>query len=162
MRVLNSYEKLLRYCYMKTNDRLLAEDIVQEAYLRFWQNHHYKDTGKEMAYLYTIARNLCVDEFRKQMFFAFRFGKGVSIGVGIISGLVSALMLTNLGMFVWKYVPVSWTGRIPYTYLKIALGEAGAIHEMKSVIPIFCVFTVISMVYYLFWASRWEGSKISE
>lgn len=60
------YEKLLRYCYMKTNDRLLAEDIVQEAYLRFWQSHHYKDTGKEMAYLYTIARNLCVDEFRKQ------------------------------------------------------------------------------------------------
>lgn len=60
------YEKLLRYCYMKTNDRILAEDIVQEAYLRFWQSHQYKDTGKEMAYLYTIARNLCVDEFRKQ------------------------------------------------------------------------------------------------
>lgn len=59
------YEKLLRYCYMKTNNRLLAEDIVQEAYLRFWQSHHYKDTGKEMAYLYTIARNLCADEFRK-------------------------------------------------------------------------------------------------
>ena len=97
-----------------------------------------------------------------QMFFAFRFGKGVSIGVGIISGLVSALMLTNLGMFVWKYVPVSWTGRISYAYLQIALGESGAINEMKSVIPIFCVVTVISMVYYLFWASRWEGSKISE
>lgn len=60
------YEKLLRYCYMKTNDRLLAEDIVQEAYLRFWQSHSYEDTGREMAYLYTIARNLCVDEFRKE------------------------------------------------------------------------------------------------
>lgn len=97
-----------------------------------------------------------------QMLLAFRFGKGVSIGVGIFSGLVSALMLTNLGTFVWKYIPVSWTGRIPYTYLQIALGEAGAIDEMKSVIPIFCVFTVISMIYYLFWASHWEGSKISE
>lgn len=60
------YEKLLRYCYMKTNDRLLTEDIVQEAYLRFWQSHSYEDTGREMAYLYTIARNLCVDEFRKE------------------------------------------------------------------------------------------------
>lgn len=97
-----------------------------------------------------------------QMLLAFRFGKGVSIGVGIISGLVSALMLTNLGMFVWKYIPVSWTGRLPYTYLQIALGESGAINEMKSVIPVFCVFTVISMVYYLLWASHWEGSKISE
>ena len=55
-----------------------------------------------------------------QMLLAFQFGKGVSIGAGIISGLVSALMLTNLGMYVWKYIPVSWTGRLPYTYLQTA------------------------------------------
>lgn len=60
------YEKLLRYCYMLTKDRILAEDIVQDAYIRFWRNHSYKDTGKELAYLYVIARNLCMDEFRKQ------------------------------------------------------------------------------------------------
>lgn len=59
------YEKLLRYCYMLTKDRNLAEDIVQEAYLRFWQSHSYRETGRELAYLYTIARNLCMDEFRK-------------------------------------------------------------------------------------------------
>ncbi len=59
------YEKLLRYCYMLTKDVNLAEDIVQETYLRFWQSHTYKDTNKELAYLYTIARNLCMDEFRK-------------------------------------------------------------------------------------------------
>ncbi|MDY3250457.1 MAG: lantibiotic immunity ABC transporter MutG family permease subunit [Candidatus Choladocola sp.] len=97
-----------------------------------------------------------------QMLLAFRFGKGVSIGAGIISGLVSALMLTDLGMFVWKYIPVSWTARIPYTYLQAASGVSGALDEMKSAIPVFCVFTVISIVYYLFWASHWEGSKISE
>ena len=93
-----------------------------------------------------------------QIVFAFRFGKGVSIGAGIVSGLVSALMLTNLGMLVWKYVPVSWTGRMPYTYLKIVLGESGAKNEMKIVIPIYCIFTGISMAYYLLWASRWEGN----
>ncbi|MBO4591633.1 MAG: RNA polymerase sigma factor [Eubacterium sp.] len=59
------YEKLLRYCLMKTKNRELAEDIVQETYLRFWQSHSYKETGKELAYLYTMARNLCIDEFRK-------------------------------------------------------------------------------------------------
>lgn len=59
------YEKLLRYCYMKTKDRYTAEDIVQETFVRFWQSHTYEETGKEMAYLYTIARNLCMDEFRK-------------------------------------------------------------------------------------------------
>ena len=60
------YDKLLRYCYMKTKDRFTAEDIVQETFLKFWQSHSYEDIGKEMAYLYTIARNLCMDEFRKK------------------------------------------------------------------------------------------------
>ena len=60
------YDRLLRYCYMKTKDRFTAEDIVQETFLRFWLNHSYEDTGKEMAYLYTIARNLCMDEFRRK------------------------------------------------------------------------------------------------
>ena len=59
------YEKLLKYCYMKLNNRETAEDIVQETFLKFWQSRSYKDTGREMAYLYTIARNLCVDELRK-------------------------------------------------------------------------------------------------
>ena len=60
------YDRLLRYCYMKTKDKLTAEDIVQETFLRFWQSHSYEDTGKEMSYLYTIARNLCIDEFRRE------------------------------------------------------------------------------------------------
>ena len=59
------YDKLLRYCFAKTKDRYLAEDIVQETFLKFWQSKNYEDTGKELAYLYTIARNLCIDEFRK-------------------------------------------------------------------------------------------------
>ena len=59
------YDKLLRYCYMKTRDRYLAEDIVQETFLRFWQSRTYKEIGKQLAYLYTIARNLCMDEFRR-------------------------------------------------------------------------------------------------
>ncbi|MDO5155967.1 MAG: sigma-70 family RNA polymerase sigma factor [Eubacteriales bacterium] len=60
------YDKLLRYCYMKTKDRFTAEDIVQETFLKLWKSHTYEDTGKEMAYLYTIARNLCMDEFRRR------------------------------------------------------------------------------------------------
>lgn len=97
-----------------------------------------------------------------QMILAFQFGEGISIGAGILSGLVSALMLTGLGDYIWKYTFVSWTGRIPYTYLKLALGESGAINELKAVITIYCILTVTSMIYYLLWASRYEGSKISE
>ena len=96
-----------------------------------------------------------------QLILAFQYGKGVSIGAGIISGLISALMLTGLGDYVWKYVFVCWTGRIPYTYLQDALGEAGA-GEWVSFIPGYLIFTGISMIYYFWWASHWEGNRISE
>lgn len=60
------YDKLYRYCYMKIRHQQTAEDITQEAFLRFLESHSYKEIGKQAAYLYTIARNLCNDHFRKQ------------------------------------------------------------------------------------------------
>ena len=58
------YDKIYRYCYYKLHHREKAEDITQEAFLRFLENEHYQDTGKGLQYLYTIARNLCIDECR--------------------------------------------------------------------------------------------------
>lgn len=60
------YDKIYRYCYFKVNQREIAEDITQETFLRFLESSNYVNTGKAMQYLYTIARNLCVDEYRKQ------------------------------------------------------------------------------------------------
>ena len=55
------YDKIYRYCYFKVNRREIAEDITQETFLRFLENSNYANTGKAMQYLYTFARNLCVD-----------------------------------------------------------------------------------------------------
>ena len=66
MDIEEQYDKLLRYCYMKLRDRTLAEDITQETFIRFMESESYRNTGKEMAYLYTIAANLCTDCFRKK------------------------------------------------------------------------------------------------
>ena len=66
MDIEQQYDKLLRYCYMKLRDRTLAEDVTQETFIRFFESKDYHSIGKEMAYLYTIARNLCIDYFRKQ------------------------------------------------------------------------------------------------
>ena len=66
MDIEQQYDKLLRYCYMKLRDRALAEDVTQETFIRFFESKDYHSIGKEMAYLYTIARNLCIDYFRKQ------------------------------------------------------------------------------------------------
>ena len=65
MDIEQQYDKLLRYCYQKVKNRTLAEDITQETFLRFFESKDYRDIGREMAYLYTIARNLCMDYFRR-------------------------------------------------------------------------------------------------
>ena len=58
------YDKIYRYCYFRLKHQQLAEDITQETFLRFFESS-YRETGRPLAYLYTIARNLCIDEFRK-------------------------------------------------------------------------------------------------
>jgi len=60
------YDKIYRYCYFKLYDKQLAQDIAQEAFLRFYRQGLNFDNGKALPYLYTIAKNLCIDEFRKQ------------------------------------------------------------------------------------------------
>lgn len=59
------YDKIYRYCYFKLHNRETAEDITQETFLRFLESGSYRDTGQVLQYLYTIARNLCIDEYRK-------------------------------------------------------------------------------------------------
>ena len=59
------YDKIYRYCYFKVRRREMAEDITQETFLRvFEKNKHF---GKEetLQYLYTVARNFCIDEYRR-------------------------------------------------------------------------------------------------
>lgn len=59
------YDRIYRYCYFKLHRRETAEDITQETFLRYLE--HYGDRSQEwdLRYLYTIAHNLCVDEYRK-------------------------------------------------------------------------------------------------
>ena len=58
------YDKLYRYCYMKTRHPQTAEDLTQEAFLHFLLARDVSEIKKQTAYLYTIARNLCIDFYR--------------------------------------------------------------------------------------------------
>lgn len=60
------YEKIYRYCYFKVHNCCLAEDLTQETFLRYFAQNSYIHRGKQLAYLYTIARNLCIDYYRQQ------------------------------------------------------------------------------------------------
>lgn len=62
----DQYDKLYRYCYFKTRDAALAEDVTQEAFLRLWEREQGGAKGENLAFLYTVARNLMIDEFRRK------------------------------------------------------------------------------------------------
>ena len=57
---------LLRYVTWLTHDFSLAQDIVQETLLRAWKNPKIldADAGSARAWLFTVARNLVIDERR--------------------------------------------------------------------------------------------------
>ena len=62
----DQYDKIFRYCYYKIHNRDIAEDLTQDTFLRFLESPHYRDMGKELHYLYTIAGNLCKDAFHRR------------------------------------------------------------------------------------------------
>lgn len=59
------YDKIYRYCYYRLGQAETAEDITQEAFLRLWESRDYREQGKTLQYLYTTARHLCIDEYRR-------------------------------------------------------------------------------------------------
>ena len=65
MDIEEQYDKIYRYCYFKLYDTQLAQDITQETFLRFYRQGLTLDNDKELPYLYTTAKNLCIDHFRK-------------------------------------------------------------------------------------------------
>ena len=66
MNVEKQYDKIYRYCYFKMYDDQIAQDITQETFLRFCKQGLNLGSDKELPYLYTIAKNLCIDHFRKR------------------------------------------------------------------------------------------------
>jgi RNA polymerase sigma-70 factor (ECF subfamily) len=58
---------IFRFCVLKVSNRELAQDLSQEVFMRYWQSlRKGEDFKNERAYLYTLARNLVIDWYRKK------------------------------------------------------------------------------------------------
>jgi RNA polymerase sigma-70 factor (ECF subfamily) len=49
--------ELYRFFYYRSGEEAVAADLVQEAFLRLWENCKKVTPDKARAYLYTVARN---------------------------------------------------------------------------------------------------------
>ena len=61
------YSDILRYCKRHTADNNLAEDATQETFYRVFKSlMRYQDKERFKAWIYMIAKNICIDMGKKQ------------------------------------------------------------------------------------------------
>ena len=60
-------DAIFRYCYIRTSNRESALDLTQDTFMRFWDSlSRGKKITNKRAFLFTIARNLVIDWYRKE------------------------------------------------------------------------------------------------
>lgn len=69
--------EIFRFCHRLVGDRGLAEEAMQETFLRAWraQDRFDPTTGSLRTWMYAVARNVCIDALRAR---GRRFGLGGS------------------------------------------------------------------------------------
>ena len=61
---LSESEKVRNFIYYKSGDFDLAEDVLQEAFVKLWLNCAKVEVKKARSYLYTLVNNLFIDQMR--------------------------------------------------------------------------------------------------
>lgn len=59
-------EQVRNFIYYKSGNLALAEDIMQEAFLRLWKGREKVDPEKAKSYVFAVANNLFLDSARHQ------------------------------------------------------------------------------------------------
>ena len=66
-KVFRTYAKtLFNYLFYKTGNRALAQDLVQEAFTKLWQNCAEVAYPTAKGYVFKIANNLLINEYNHQ------------------------------------------------------------------------------------------------
>lgn len=96
-----------------------------------------------------------------QYIVSFLFGKGFSIGLGIVGGLICALLLTGLGDGIWWYLPWGITARFSESLLMSSLSNIKFLQYngiIQSVIFIL-LFSLAFIALLILKFNKWEGRK---
>ena len=89
------------------------------------------------------------------------FGKGASIGLGIVGALLTALLLTGLGDGIWMFIPYGWGGNFIQLWamkssgIELSLVETGL---QTGIIACICA-TLLAIIMSCIWFRYWEGRK---
>lgn len=89
---------------------------------------------------------------------AFALDKGVTVGVGIVESLLSALLMTGMGEGVWPFVPAAWGSRLVTLFLQKCYfhGIIGA--DGRLACRVCALATLGSIAVFSVWSCRWDGA----
>ena len=63
------YRRILNFIYRYSNNREVAEDLTQEVFMKVYHaRHSYQPKAQFRTWIYTIAKNLSLNEFKKFRF----------------------------------------------------------------------------------------------
>ena len=101
------------------------------------------------------------------LFLAFCFNKGVTIGLGFVESLLSALLLTGMGEGIWMYVPAAWASRFITLFFydeKFGMGgrydtmDAGVFSDLQTAVYLCIAMTLMGLFAFGIWACHFEGT----
>lgn len=96
MNLEDQYDRIFKYLYFRLHDRHMAEDMTQEAFLRFLGSRTYRDENRQLQYLYTTARNLCSQHYRdKTITYSLDEKKDFQETDGFENSLIQIMSLQN-------------------------------------------------------------------
>ena len=59
------FDRVYRFIFFRVTDDGIAEDLASQVFLKAWENlHRYHPRGPFLAWLYAIARNTVIDNYR--------------------------------------------------------------------------------------------------
>lgn len=69
-------EKIYRFIFLKINSPEVSQDLTAETFIRFWkQLESTADIENPRAFVYSVARHLVIDHYRKGRFETLEIGK---------------------------------------------------------------------------------------
>lgn len=60
------FEQVRRYIYYRCGDEALASDVAQDAFFKLWEKRDVVKAETIVEFLYTIARNIHINNFRHE------------------------------------------------------------------------------------------------
>lgn len=96
---------------------------------------------------------------------SFRYGKNLSVGVGIVEALLATLLRTDLGAGKWIFIPCGWGIRFISGFIQHKT-DAGAFlksaPEIHTGIISCIVLTFFMLLFACMWFKMWEGKKAED